>query len=80
MDAAPRYWFPARQYGWGWGVPRTWQGWLVLISYLVVVLAPAMLFEGEAVGVATLVAVLVASPLLIWVCFRKGEPLERGGV
>lgn len=75
MEATPRYWFPAKRYGWGWGVPQTWQGWLVLISYLVVVLAPAMLFEGGAVGVATLVAVVVASPLLIWVCFRKGEPL-----
>ena len=22
----PRYWFPAKRYGWGWGPPSTWQG------------------------------------------------------
>ncbi|WP_269146578.1 hypothetical protein [Xanthomonas oryzae] len=23
------YWFPAKTYGWGWGLPTVWQGWLV---------------------------------------------------
>ena len=30
----PRYWFPAKTYGWGWGLPRTWEGWVVLGVYL----------------------------------------------
>jgi hypothetical protein len=29
----PRYWFPAKTYGWGWGLPSTWEGWLVLVGY-----------------------------------------------
>ncbi len=75
VKPAQQCWFPAKRYGWGWGVPQTWQGWLVLISYLVVVLAPAMLLDGDnGVGVATLVVVMVATPLLVWVCFLKGEP------
>lgn len=24
------YWFPAKRYGWGWGLPSSWQGWVVL--------------------------------------------------
>src|SRR5882724_11275473 len=32
--AAPHYWFPAKRYGWGWGPPRAWQGWLVLAAFV----------------------------------------------
>ena len=27
------FWFPAKSYGWGWGLPVKWQGWLVVIGY-----------------------------------------------
>lgn len=27
------YWFPAKLYGWGWGFPTVWQGWLVFVCY-----------------------------------------------
>jgi hypothetical protein len=30
----PKYWFPAKRYGWGWGFPVTWQGWLALAVFL----------------------------------------------
>jgi hypothetical protein len=33
------YWFPAKRYGWGWGVPLCWQGWAVLAAYLAVIVA-----------------------------------------
>ena len=23
------YWFPAKRFGWGWGLPLSWQGWVV---------------------------------------------------
>jgi len=31
---APKYWFPAKRYGWGWRPPRAWQGWLVLVAFV----------------------------------------------
>ena len=33
-----RYWFPAKRYGWGWSFPTTWQGWLVMALYLILIL------------------------------------------
>ena len=67
----PRYWFPAKRYGWGWGVPRTWQGWAVIVSYCAVVtLAPVAL--GGAVW--TIAVVVAATLALVLVCRRKGEP------
>lgn len=38
MNESKRYWFPAKKYGWGWGMPATWQGWLVLGAYLALTL------------------------------------------
>ena len=28
-----RYWFPAKRYGWGWGLPATWEGWAVMAGF-----------------------------------------------
>jgi hypothetical protein len=74
MERPQRYWFPDERYRWGSGVPQTWQGWLVLVGYTTVVLAPAALLEGDRGGVATLAAVAVATPLLVWLHVKKGEP------
>lgn len=30
-------WFPAKRYGWGWGFPITWQGWIVMAAFLALV-------------------------------------------
>lgn len=69
-----RYWFPAKQFGWGWGLPITWQGWLVLAFFIGLVLFGAfyvlphyglLMFYG-------LVGFLTAC--LGLVCWHTGEP------
>ena len=37
-----QYWFVAKKYGYGWGLPLVWQGWVALIGCLFVGLAPLM--------------------------------------
>ncbi|HVF19793.1 MAG TPA: DUF1648 domain-containing protein [Mycobacteriales bacterium] len=66
----PPYWFKAKSYGYGWGRPLTWQGWVVMVGYLVAVLVPPLV---GAPGL-TLVAVLIGTPLLLLACLRHGEP------
>jgi hypothetical protein len=44
----------------------------VIGGYLAVVLVP--LLFGTAGAIATLVAAAVATPILLWICYRKGEP------
>jgi hypothetical protein len=68
-----RYWFRAKRYGYGWGLPLTWQGWAVFIGWAVVVLAPLLLRNGTG-AVLSLVALAIATPVLIWIGSRKGEP------
>jgi len=36
-----KYWFKRKRYGWGW-VPVTWQGWLIIIIYMLVIIAGVM--------------------------------------
>jgi hypothetical protein len=69
-----KYWFPAKRYGWGWGVPSTWQGWLVLAAFVFLVFVGSFLFPpGKELG-RYLVYVAMLCGLLIGVCWLKGEP------
>lgn len=68
------YWFPAKRYGWGWGLPARWQGWVVLAIYAVLLAAGIVgLHPGRSsTGFVWYVAGL--SVLLVLVCWWKGEP------
>jgi uncharacterized membrane protein YhaH (DUF805 family) len=69
------YWFPAKTYGWGWGPPITWQGWVVLIAWGAVLLEGLFLLRHhDHQLVVSLSYVLVMSVLLGVVCYLKGEP------
>jgi hypothetical protein len=69
----PRYWFPAKRYGWGWGPPAVWQGWGFLCAWL------AAFFSGVTYLIPRhgFLHVAFASTMvivLLLVCYWKGEP------
>jgi hypothetical protein len=73
-------WFPAKKYGWGWGPPCAWQGWLVLGCFVALLAASGFaLLPDRHVGLwIALVAVLLVA--LIIICLIKGEkPRWRWG-
>ena len=73
MNDPKRYWFPAKRYGWGWGLPSSWQGWVVLLAVLFttawscIVLLPRDPVRFWVVIFGTVVALLL-------ICVMKGEP------
>jgi len=71
-------WFAAKRYGYGWGLPARWQGWLVLSVYLF-----ALLFAGLEFGRSPrqfAAYVIILSVLLVAICAWKGEaPRWRWG-
>lgn len=73
MSDKQKYWFPAKRYGWGWGLPSSWQGWAVFVAYLGLLgLGVFFLrFWGPALYLAF---VLLLTAALIAVCWLKGEP------
>jgi hypothetical protein len=40
-ESEPKFWFPAKRYGWGWGIANCWQGLVVQIGYLLLVIVGA---------------------------------------
>ena len=71
-------WFPAKRYGYGWGFPRRWQGWVVMLAYFGALLAPRF-YASEHVGLFVAYAFGVTA-LLIAICIWKGEaPKWRWG-
>jgi hypothetical protein len=80
----PRPWFPLRRNGLGWGPPQTWQGWAVLLLYIVCAVGSSFGFPPDRYPLEFTAMIWGWSFLLIAVCRWKGErppprpPKSRG--
>jgi hypothetical protein len=68
-----KFWFRAKRYGWGWGLPVRWQGWLVFLAYLGLVYGGIDYFKPQRAVFGLLVYLLVLTAVLIVVVAVKGE-------
>jgi len=73
----PTFWFPTKRYGWGWGLPVRWQGWLVIAAYLALLFAGVYYFRPRPAvpGFALYVALLTAA-LIVIVALKGERPLR----
>ena len=78
MAEAKKYWFPRKTFGWGWGLPCAWQGWVVYAVWLGVFIALHFFFPPTTHIGAFLVGVFVSIAALIAICWLKGEPPSGG--
>ena len=74
MDKDHSFWFPAKRYGWGWGLPVKWQGWIVLSAYIVIVATGVIQFPPTQNLPAFLAVVVLSTLAFVLVCWWKGEP------
>lgn len=73
-----KFWFPAKKYGFGWGPPICWQGWVVVVAYVVLLVIGAWLFLPNHKAFLACVAGLTI--VLCTICWLKGEkPRWRWG-
>lgn len=73
-------WFRAKNYGWGW-YPVSWEGWVVMMGYLAVVLLFYFSIEknpesSEQILLIFIPAVACATAILIGICYFTGESPE----
>ena len=79
-----KLWFKAKNYGWGW-YPVTWQGWLVVILYVGLIVYRAkkvhLMFDTDSsFALRYFFEVLFATITLLIICYLKGEkPRWRWG-
>ncbi len=67
-------WFAAKKYGWGWGLPMRWQGWVVSVFFTAAILA-GMPLAKKSPGIY-IVYCLALGGVLIGICYWKGEKPE----
>ena len=68
------YWFPARTFGWGWGLPNVWQGWLVYGIGAALFVAGFFIFPPGPNPALFLIYISSVVVVLVAICWLKGEP------
>ena len=62
-------WFRVKKYGYGVGLPITWQGWLLLFGYIFTIAITAVLHSKAA----SFVALLVLTPIVLGVAYLRSD-------
>ena len=82
MPQERRFWFTAKQYGFGWQ-PATREGWLVIAAFLALYVPLILVFMSYVKGnldhvpeatAALVTAVLLLLAGLLVICYKTGEP------
>ena len=73
MSDERKFWFPRKAYGWGWGLPCAWQGWLVWAVWLGAVIALHVVFPPRTHPGIFMTGFLVSVALLVAINWWKGE-------
>ena len=66
-------WFARKSFGWGWGFPITWQGWLSLALYIAVAVGIGAIIGPRANTVLWLAFFVPATVAFVALCWWKGE-------
>ncbi|KVW92277.1 hypothetical protein [Burkholderia cepacia] len=75
-----KIWFPAKRYGWGWALPVAWQGWVVLLFFVLGLVAASRVFPPAQAPFALAACIVALVAALTAVCWLKGEkPKWRWG-
>ena len=79
-----KYWFKAKNYGWGW-YPASWQGFMVMIIYFLLLIPIFLQIDGQLSSSSKemysfMIPVLLLTTILIVICYLTGEkPRWRWG-
>ena len=77
MDRNNKPWFPKKKIGVGWGLPITWQGWIVLILYLLLSFIGAMKLTNPPIRVPFFfLYFFLLTAAFIFICWKKGAKID----
>jgi hypothetical protein len=68
------YWFSTKKYGWGWGLPNMWQGWVAYAVATLLLVAGPFLFSPTTHMFTFQLYMWGVALCLVAVCWLKGEP------
>lgn len=62
-------WFAAKSYGLGWTLPITWQGWLAVLAYLILLISTLIVASTDYRWPLVAILTLALVAIVVW----KGE-------
>ena len=73
-------WFYAKTHGWGWGLPARWQGWVVMVTFLVLTIVGSSRLPPHQHPLGFFAMIIGLTSALLLICWSKGEePRWRWG-
>jgi len=72
-----KYWFRAKRYGCGWGLPLSWKGWLSYCSYIGLIVLCTFIFPPDKNFAVFMLLTWGLGVILIVLFWVKGEPPRR---
>ena len=72
----PNWWFPRKTFGWGWGLPSTWQGWTVFLTFLFLLGVGGPLATSVLGNFAAMLVIAGLVIVFLTIVVVKGEPLS----
>jgi uncharacterized membrane protein YhaH (DUF805 family) len=69
-----KIWFRRKRYGLGW-YPVTWEGWAVIFIWVVLFTSLVSTMKNHE-GFKNIMFVVISVAVLIYICYKKGEPLH----
>jgi hypothetical protein len=70
-------WFEKKQFGWGWGLPLTWQGWLTLSIFIAFMASLDLITTDARLFIPLVVGAVIA--LCVIARVTSGKPEWRNG-
>ena len=77
MSDQPTFWFGAKRYGFGWGLPVRWQGWAALAVYFALLFGGIYYLKAQRSAPAVLTYVVVLTIALVAIIAVTGERPAR---
>jgi hypothetical protein len=74
-----QFWFPAKKYGWGWGPPRCWQGWVVIVVFLLLMSGGGIFLPRQSFPLFVIYAIVVSTAFFMIVVIKGEKPRWRWG-
>jgi len=72
-------WFAPKRYGWGAGLPISWQGWALLLGYMVLLSLASLVIRYSWIGYGSIVAMITVAFIVICARTTKGGWRWRWG-
>jgi hypothetical protein len=72
-------WFAPKRFGYGAGLPIAWQGWALLVAYIVLICSAALLIQYTLIGYISAITILTIPFLLIVARTTRGGWRWRWG-